>query len=110
MSNLKYCMKNRCNGCKNYGICFNYKPKRRKGKRMLVKATNKYKELNLQDKELQRIPEEGEEFEVSNERFKVLTKDNGFKEVFVEKVEEIETAVKDVEKETTKKKIPKKVK
>lgn len=22
-------MKNRCNGCKNYGICFNYKPKRR---------------------------------------------------------------------------------
>lgn len=28
--NIKYCMKNRCNGCKNYGICFNYKPKRRK--------------------------------------------------------------------------------
>ena len=65
---------------------------------MLVKATNKYKELNLQDKELQRILEEGEEFEVSNERFKVLTKDNEFKEVFVEKVEKIETAVKDVEK------------
>ncbi len=77
---------------------------------MLVKATNKYKELNLQDKELQRIPEEGEKFEVSNERFKVLTKDNEFKEVFVEKVEEIETAVKDIEKETTKKKTCKKVK
>ena len=77
---------------------------------MLVKATNKYKELNLQDKELQRIPKEGERFEVSNERFKVLTKDNEFKEVFVEKVEEIEIAVKDTEKETTKKRISKKVK
>ncbi len=77
---------------------------------MLVKATNKYKELNLQDKELKRIPEEGEIFEVANERFKVLTKDNEFKEVFVEKVEEIETAVKDVEKETTKKRTSKKAK
>lgn len=27
--NKEYCMKNRCNGCKNYAICFNYKPKRR---------------------------------------------------------------------------------
>lgn len=77
---------------------------------MLVKATNKYKELNLQDKELQRIPEEGEIFEVSNERFKVLTKNNEFKEVFVEKVEEVETAVREVEKETAKKKTSKKVK
>lgn len=75
---------------------------------MLVKATNKYKELNVQDKELQRIPNEGEVFEVSDERFKILTKDNEFKEVFVEeveKIEEIETAVKNVEKETAKKKI-----
>lgn len=56
---------------------------------MLVKATNKYKELNVQDKELQRIPEEGEVFEVSDERFKTLTKDNEFKEVFVEEVEKI---------------------
>ena len=75
---------------------------------MLVKATNKYKELNVQDKELQRIPEEGEVFEVSDERFKTLTKDNEFKEVFVEeveKIEEIETAVKNVE--TAKKKISK---
>jgi len=77
---------------------------------MLVKATNKYKELNVQDKELQRIPNEGEVFEVSDERFKILTKDNEFKEVFVEeveKIEEIETAVKNVEKETAKKKISK---
>ena len=28
--NKEYCMKNRCNGCKNYGICFNYKPKNKK--------------------------------------------------------------------------------
>lgn len=79
---------------------------------MLVKATNKYKELNIQDKELQRIPEEGEVFEVSDERFKILTKDNEFKEVFVEeveKIEKIETAVKNVEKETAKKKISKEI-
>ena len=80
---------------------------------MLVKATNKYKELNVQDKELQRIPEDGEVFEVSDERFKILTKDNEFKEVFVEeveKIEEIETAVKNVEKETAKRKYLKKAK
>ena len=47
---------------------------------MLVKATNKYKELN-------KIPEEGEEFEVTEERYKVLTKTNQYKVVFVEKVE-----------------------
>lgn len=55
---------------------------------MLVKATNKYKELNITDKELNKIPEEGEEFEVTEERYKVLTKTNQYKVVFVEKVEE----------------------
>lgn len=54
---------------------------------MLVKATNKYKELNITDKELNKIPEEGEEFEVTEERYKVLTKTNQYKIVFVEKVE-----------------------
>lgn len=54
---------------------------------MLVKATNKYKELNIVDKELNKIPEEGEEFEVTEERYKVLTKTNQYKVVFVEKVE-----------------------
>ncbi len=54
---------------------------------MLVKATNKYKELNISDKELNKIPEEGEEFEVTEERYKVLTKTNQYKVVFVEKVE-----------------------
>lgn len=56
---------------------------------MLVKATSKYKELNLKDNELGRIPEEGEIFEITEERYKVLTKTNKFNVVFVEKVEEV---------------------
>ena len=61
---------------------------------MKVKATNKYKELNLIDNELGRMPEVGEEFEVSEERFKVLTETNKFNEVFVEKVDETNTTKK----------------
>ncbi len=74
---------------------------------MRVKATNKYEKLNLQDKELKRIPEMGEEFEVSKERYKVLTETNEYHEVFVEKIEEteeVETATKKVKKETAVKK------
>ena len=74
---------------------------------MLVKATNKYKELNLKDNELGRIPNEGEEIEVSKERYKVLTQTNKFNAVFVEKVEEVtevETATKKVKAETAIKK------
>lgn len=83
---------------------------------MLVKATDKYEKLNLKDNELNRIPKKGEKFEVSEERYEVLTKTNKFHEVFVEKVEEakeVETATKKVEKEkavkktTTKKTIKK---
>lgn len=79
---------------------------------MLVKATDKYEKLNLKDNELGRIPKKGEEFEVSEERYKVLTQTNRFNEVFVEKVEEakeIETATKKaktekaIKKTTTKK-------
>lgn len=75
---------------------------------MLVRATNKYKELNLKDNELGRIPEIGEEWEVTEERFKVLTQTNKFDVVFVEKVEEIETATKKVKVETAVKKTRKK--
>lgn len=74
---------------------------------MLVKATKKYKELNLQDKELKRIPDEGEEFEVSEERYRVLTETNEYNEVFIEKVEQeevIETTTKKTKKETAVKK------
>lgn len=74
---------------------------------MLVKATDKYEKLNLKDNELGRIPKQGEEFEVSEERYKVLTQTNKFNEVFVEKVKktkEVEIATKKVEKEKAVKK------
>jgi len=80
---------------------------------MKVRATNKYKELGLQDNELGRIPEEGEEFEVSKERYEVLTKTNSFDVVFVKKVEEdkeVETATKKVRTEKAVKKTTKKAK
>ena len=75
---------------------------------MLVRATDKYEKLNLRDNELGRKPKKGEQFEVSKERFEVLTKTNKYKAVFVEKVEEIETATKKVEAETAVKKTRKK--
>ena len=75
---------------------------------MLVRATDKYEKLNLRDNELGRKPKKGEEFEVTEERFKVLTETNKYKEVFVERVEEIGTATKKVEAETAVKKTRKK--
>ena len=77
---------------------------------MLVRATDKYEKLNLKDNELGRMPKKGEEFEVSEERFEVLTKTNKYKTVFVEKVEMVETAIKEVETETSVKKTRKKTK
>lgn len=74
---------------------------------MLVKATDKYEKLNLKDKVLGRIPEAGEEFEITEERYEVLTRTNKYNAVFVEKVEEaeiVETAVKKVKTETAVKK------
>lgn len=76
---------------------------------MLVKATNKYKELNIKDNILNRIPEKGEEFEVTEERFKVLTETNQYNVVFVEKVEEKETEdkntnINNIKKNNTRKK------
>ena len=61
---------------------------------MKVKALDTYKRLNIKDKELDRIPNINEIFEVTKERFKVLTIDNMYNEVFVEKVEEVETDTK----------------
>lgn len=55
---------------------------------MRVKATNAYKELKLKAVELGRVPEEGEIFEIKNEKFSYLNGNNGHKKVFVEKVEE----------------------
>lgn len=71
---------------------------------MLVKATNKYKELNLKDNELGRIPKEGEQFEVTEERYKVLTQTNKYNAVFIEKVEEVTAKKTKTTKKGTKKK------
>ena len=78
---------------------------------MKVRATDKYEKLNLQDNELKRMPKEGEEWEVSEERYKVLTQTNKYNTVFVEKVEEIkeiETAIKTVKAEKAVRKTRKK--
>ena len=79
---------------------------------MKVKATDKYEKLNLKDKELDRIPKVGEIFEVTKERYEVLTKKNKFNEVFVEEIkeeEQTETAIKKVKTETAVKKTTKKI-
>lgn len=80
---------------------------------MKVRATEEYQKRKLQDNELGRIPKAGEEFEVSEERYEVLTKTNKFNAVFVEKVEEteeIENAIRKDKAETAVKKTKKKSK
>ncbi len=62
---------------------------------MKVKATGKYEELKLEDKELKRVPKEGEEFEVSKERFAVLNGNNPYKAIFAIPVLETAKASKD---------------
>ena len=67
---------------------------------MRVKALDTYKKFNIKDTELGRIPEPGEEFEITKERFEVLTTTNKYNKVFVEEIEEIiETANKKVKTE-----------
>lgn len=88
---------------------------------MKVVATNKYQELGIMDSNLQRIPMEGEELEITEERYKVLSGDNSYKAIFVkpigEYIQEVETAkqepktekaVKKTTKKTTTKKTTKK--
>ena len=41
---------------------------------MKIRATDKYEKLNIQDNELKRIPKKGEEWNISEERFEILTK------------------------------------
>lgn len=80
---------------------------------MLVQATDKYEKLNLKDNKLGRIPKKGEIFEVSKERYEVLTKTNKFNAVFVEIIEEseeVETATKKIKTEKAVKKTTKKAK
>lgn len=75
------------------------------GKKVKVKALATYQEKNIQDSTVRRIRCEGEIFEVSEERYKILSGDNEFKLKFVEPV--IEIATKEVAKETTAKKTTK---
>lgn len=75
---------------------------------MKVKATDEYVKRNLKDKELDKIPVAGEIFEVSKERYEVLTGNNPFNTIFVEKVEEVETAtIKNKTEKAVKKNIKK---
>ncbi len=73
---------------------------------MKVIATNKYEELHLRDSELQRVPTEGETFEISEKRFELLgnAEKNPYRAVFVKKLEEIKEETKEIE---TAKKEPK---
>lgn len=55
---------------------------------MRVRATELYKKMKVEDKELGRIPESGEEWEVTEERYKTLTSTNEYGVAFVEKIKE----------------------
>lgn len=61
-----------------------------------VEALKTYEENSISDNELNRIPKEGEQFEVSKERLEVLLGNNSYGKVFVKVAEE--------KKKTTKKK------
>lgn len=58
------------------------------GNMYLVEALDTYKVKNIPDKVLERIPEPGEQFEVTEERLKILLGDNPYKLIFVKVVRE----------------------
>lgn len=53
-----------------------------------VIALDAFKKNNIKAKELDRIPNDGEIFEVSEERLQILLGDNSYKKVFVKVLEE----------------------
>ena len=73
-----------------------------------VEALDTYKKLNVIDTELGRVPEEGEQFEVSKERFNVLSGNNELGKAFVKLVDSVKPEVKKAtlpkKKETKRKK------
>lgn len=77
------------------------------GQMFLVEALDTYKEKNIPDLVLGRIPEPGEKFEVTKERLDILLGKNDFGLEFVKLVEQPkEEPKKEVKKpRTTKKKI-----
>lgn len=56
-----------------------------------VEALKTYEENSISDNELNRIPKEGEQFEVSKERLEVLLGNNSYGKVFVKVAEEKKT-------------------
>ena len=58
------------------------------GSMYLVEALDTYKEKNIPDKVLERIPEPGERFEVPKERLDILLGKNSYNLVFVKLIEE----------------------
>lgn len=91
----------------------NYEEKRKM--KYLVEALDTYKRRNLKDAILNKVPEEGEQFEVSKERLDILLGDNNYNEAFVKVVKEIkeeviETATKEVKAEKAIKRTTKKAK
>ena len=86
---------------------------------MKVKATDQFIKLNVKPIELDWIPEAGEIFEVTEERYKVLKGNNAYNVAFVEEVkaevitiepEVVEVAKKEVKTEKAVKKSTKKKK
>lgn len=77
---------------------------------MKVRATNEYQKRNITDKELGRVIQEGEIFDISDERFEILNGNNSFNCIFVERLEDEkkETAIPKVKKTTTRKRTTKK--
>lgn len=63
---------------------------------MKVKATDEYVKRNVRDEELNKIPKKGEVFEVSKERYEILSGKNPFNTKFVELVEEKKEEVEDI--------------
>lgn len=74
---------------------------------MKVIATKEYEERKVMDAELHRIPIEGEEFEITEERYEILTGKNPYGAIFVIKKEEKVAGAKDEPIETAKKTAPK---
>lgn len=80
-----------------------------------VKTLDTYKKMNIRDEQLDKVPDEGEEFIVNADRLEVLSGNNSYGVKFVEvvekleEIEKVETAVRNITaekaiKKTTKKK------
>ena len=105
-------------GCLLINYIDKIKSKYEEEKRMKykVRALDTYKRMNVRDKQLDKVPEAGEEFIVNADRLEVLSGNNSYEVKFVEVVEKIEeteqikTAVRNVEVEKAIKKTTKKAK